>query len=142
MNKVNQAVDCFSNGFNCSQAILATYCEDFGLDRETALKLSCGLGGGMGRLGHVCGAVSGAILLLGLKHGQLRPHDNDAKEKTYALVQEFSKRFEERNGSVLCRDLLGEDLLSGDKVVTADKVKSVCPKMVYDAAEIMEDMLF
>ena len=57
-SKVNEAVDCFNNGFNCSQAILSTYCEQFGLDKITALKLSCGLGAGMGRLGETCGAVT------------------------------------------------------------------------------------
>lgn len=141
-SRVNQAVNCFQNGFNCAQAVLTTYCEDFGLERETALKLSCSLGGGMGRLGHVCGAVSGALLLLGLKHGQSLPYDNAAKEATYTQVQEFSRSFEKRNGSVLCRDLLGVDLLSGDKAVAAERVKSVCPKMVQDAAEIIEEMLF
>lgn len=142
MGKVKQAVDCFGSGLNCAQAILSTYCVDFGLDRGTALRLSCGFGAGMGRLGYVCGAVSGACLLLGLKHGQIHPDDNDAKENTYALVQEFAKRFEERNASIQCRDLLGVDLLLDDKTAVAEKVKCVCPKLVCDAAEIMEDMLF
>lgn len=142
MSKVNQAVDCFNSGFNCAQAVLSAYCEELGLDRESALKLSCAFGGGIGRLGHVCGAVSGACLLIGLKYGQALPNDSAAKEKTYALAQEFSKRFEERNGSVLCRDLLGVDLLSGDKSLAAERVRSVCPKMVRDAAEIIEELLF
>ena len=142
MSKVNQAVECFNNGFNCAQAVLSTYCEELELDQETALKLSCGLGAGMGRLGHVCGAVSGAYLLLGLKCGQSLPDDKKAKEKTYALIQEFSKRFEARNTTTICHDLLGVDLLSGDKAISAERVKSVCPKMVRDAAEIIEEMLF
>lgn len=142
MAKATQAVACFHNGFNCAQAVLSTYCEALGLDKETALKLSCGLGAGMGRLGHVCGAVSGAYLLLGLKYGQSQSNDKEAKEKTYALVQAFSKRFEERNGTTICRDLLGVDLLLDDKVLAAERVKDVCPKMVQDAAEIIEELLF
>ncbi|MDL2217788.1 C-GCAxxG-C-C family protein [Christensenellaceae bacterium OttesenSCG-928-M15] len=142
MAKATQAVACFHNGFNCAQAILSTYCEALGLDKETALKLSCGLGAGMGRLGHVCGAVSGAYLLLGLKYGQAQSNDKEAKEKTYALVQEFSKKFKERNGTTICRDLLGVDLLLDDKVLAAERVKEVCPKIMQYAAEIIEELLF
>lgn len=84
-SKVNEAVKCFSSGFNCSQAILSTYCEQFGLDKKTAIKLSCGLGAGMGRLGKTCGAVTGAYLLIGLMYGE-------ETEKTYQVVQEFEKK--------------------------------------------------
>ncbi|MDL2259163.1 C-GCAxxG-C-C family protein [Eubacteriales bacterium OttesenSCG-928-K08] len=142
MAKATQAVECFHSGFNCAQAVFSTYSEEFGLDKETALKLSCGLGAGMGRLGHVCGAVSGAYLVIGLKYGQFQPNDKEEKEKTYAMVQEFSKRFEERNGTTICRDLLGVDLLQDDKVFTAERIKEVCPKMVQDATEIIEELLF
>ncbi|MDR0496836.1 MAG: C-GCAxxG-C-C family protein, partial [Treponema sp.] len=96
-SKVKEAIDCFNNGFNCSQAILSTYCEEFGLDKNTALKIACGLGGGMGRLQETCGAVSGAYLLIGLIHGKGIKEDDTAKEKTYTLVREFAKKFEERN---------------------------------------------
>lgn len=142
MNKVQQAIDCFSNGFNCSQAILSTYCEDFGLDKETALKIACGLGAGMGRLGNTCGAVSGAYLLIGLKYGQYQADDKEAKEETYALVREFSRLFEERNKTTICRELLGADLINGDKQFVAGRVKTVCPKMVQDAAELIEKIAF
>ncbi|MEA5144351.1 MAG: C-GCAxxG-C-C family protein [Oscillibacter sp.] len=74
-SKVNEALACFNDGFNCSQAILSTYCEEFGLDKKTALQLSCGLGAGMGRLGETCGAVSGAYLLIGLKYGKFSKED-------------------------------------------------------------------
>lgn len=140
--RADRAVACFNDGFNCAQAILSTYCEELGLDQRTALKMACGLGAGMGRLGHVCGAVSGAYLITGLIYGQSSPDDREAREKTYALVQEFADRFEKRNHSTVCKELLGVDLLSEDKAVIAERVNSVCPKMVRDAAEIIEDMLF
>ena len=133
-SKAKDAAACFNNGFNCSQAILSTYCEALGLDRETALKLACGLGAGMGRLQETCGAVSGAYLVIGLKCG------ND-KEKTYALVREFARRFEARNKTANCRALLGVDLISGDKQAATERVKRVCPKMVQDAAKILESIL-
>lgn len=140
-SKVNEAIECFSNGFNCSQAILTTYCEQFGLDKETALKLSCGLGAGMGRLGATCGAVTGAYLLIGLKYGKCFAQDDEAKEKTYQLIQEFERQFTERNKTTNCHDLLGVDLRYGDKESALSKVKQICPKMVKDAAEIIEAIL-
>jgi len=140
-SKVNEAVACFNDGFNCSQAIFSTYCEDFGLDKKTALKIACGLGAGMGRLQETCGAVSGAYLLIGLKYGKCVKDDEAAKEKTYTLIREFTKRFEERNKTTNCRELLGVDLINGDKQKASERVKTLCSKMVRDAAEIIEDML-
>ena len=133
-SKAKDAVACFNEGFNCSQAILSTYCESLGLERETALKLSCGLGAGMGRLQETCGAVSGAYLVIGLKYGS-------DKEKTYALVREFSKKFKARNKSTNCRELLGVDLILGDKAAASQRVREVCPAAVRDAAEILESIL-
>ena len=142
MKKSDIAVDIFNNGFNCAQAVLSACCEKFGLDKTAALKISCGFGGGMGRLQETCGAVTGAYMLIGLKYGQLLKDDKAAKEKTYALVREFAKRFEERNGTTNCRELLGFDLMTCDMQVMMPKIKQICSKMVQDAAEIVEDMLF
>jgi C_GCAxxG_C_C family probable redox protein len=142
MSRAKEAVVCHDKGYNCSQSVFSTYCEQLGLkDKELALKLSCGLGGGMGRLGETCGAVTGAYLLIGLKYGKVHQDDNNAKEVTYATVREFSKRFIERNGSTNCKELLGVDLLTGDKSVASERVRQICPKMIKDAAEIIEEML-
>jgi C_GCAxxG_C_C family probable redox protein len=141
MNKDLEALDLFNNGFSCSQAVVATYCEQYGLDTEMALKISSGFGGGMGRLGETCGAVSGALMLIGLKYGKVLKDDNLSKEKTYELVQEFSKRFIARNKFIRCKELLGVDLITGDKSIVAERVKTVCPKMVRDASEIIEELL-
>lgn len=141
-SKADEAVACFHNGFNCAQAVFSTYCEEFGLDKKTALQTACGFGGGMGRLGNTCGAVSGAYLLIGLKYGKYLKEDDSAKEKTYAMVQEFNKLFEERNQTTVCRELLGIDLLKSDKQTISERVKEICPKMIKDAAEIVEKMLF
>ena len=141
MGKASEAEACFSGGFNCAQAVLSAYCEQFGLERETALRVAGGMGGGMGRLQETCGAVTGAYLVIGLKYGQHTPGDTAAKEKAYALVREFARRFEERNQSTGCRALLGIDLAVCDKEIAAARVKQVCPKMVRDAAEILESLL-
>ena len=141
-SKVGEAVSCFDSGFNCSQAILATYCGEFGFDKKTALQIACGLGAGMGRLQETCGAVSGAYLLIGLKYGQHSKDDASAKEKTYALVREFAKSFKERNKTTNCLELLGVDLTAGDRRTAMERVKIVCPKIIQDAAEIIERILF
>ena len=143
-SKVNEVMEFFGNGkgFNCAQAVFSIYCEYFGLDKETALKLSCGLGGGMGRLGQVCGAVSGACLVIGLKHGKFLPEDRESKEKTYALVHEFGERFVERNQTANCNELLQLDLRYADKHMIRERVREVCPRVVKDAAEILESILF
>ena len=95
----------------------------------------------MGRLQDTCGAVTGAFLVIGLKHGKYAKDDEAAKEKTYAMVRDFSQRFEERNNTTNCRELLGVDLISGDKQVAAERVKAICPKMVQDAAEILDEVM-
>jgi len=142
-SKANEAVEFYKSGkgFNCAQAVFSVYCEDFGLDKETALKLSCSLGGGMGRLGQVCGAVSGACLVIGLKHGKYLPDDMESKEKTYALVHEFGKRFVEKNKTVNCNELLQVDLMHGDKQTIKERTSEVCPRVVREAAEILESIL-
>lgn len=141
-SKVNEAVACFNDGFNCSQAVLSTYCEEFGMDKKTALQVACGLGAGMGRLQETCGAVSGAYLLIGLKFDKFSKEDEPAKEKTYAMVREFATLFEERNKTTNCHKLLGIDLIHGDRQTAVEQVKNICPKMVQDAAEIIEKLLF
>jgi C_GCAxxG_C_C family probable redox protein len=144
MDKVQKAIDCFKEGFSCSQAVLAAFCEPLGLDRDTALKISQSFGGGMAHMGETCGAVTGAFMAIGLKHGRIHAADEKAKEKTYALVQEFVRRFRCRYGSIICRDLLGYDLNKEDEVKKAQEKQlfdEFCPKLVQVAAEILEDLL-
>ena len=143
-SKVGQALECFDgiNGFSCSQSVFSTYAEEFGLDKEMALKLSCGLGGGMGRTGQACGAVTGAIMVLGLKYGKYLREDNASKERTYALVQEFIKQFNERNNTINCNELLQiDDMRTTDKELLKKLTREQCPRYVRDAAEILETLL-
>jgi C_GCAxxG_C_C family probable redox protein len=138
------AVSCFSGGFNCSQSVLLSHCEELGLEKETALKLACGFGGGMALTGEACGAVTGALMLIGLAYGKFRPEDNAAKEKTYALAREFSERFRSMNGSINCTELVGYDL--GDAAAhaaarDAGVFKTVCPRLVKESVELVERML-
>jgi C_GCAxxG_C_C family probable redox protein len=144
MNKVERAVSCFNDGFSCSQAVLSTYGAQFGLDRDRALKVAGAFGGGMGHMGETCGAVTGALMVIGLKYGQTRVEDKEAKKKTYRLVKEFVEKFSARNGSINCTELLGCDLSTPDGMQRANEQNlftTRCPKFVQDAAEILEELL-
>jgi C_GCAxxG_C_C family probable redox protein len=142
--RVEKAVLLFKQGFNCSQSIAATYGEQFGLSREQGLKLGSGFGGGMGAMAETCGAVTGAFMVLGLKYGSNCASDKEAKLNTYLLVREFAKKFKDRNGSILCKDLIGCDISTAEGYQAAKEkgfFSTVCPKIVQDAAEILEEML-
>lgn len=144
MNNIDRAVSCFKEGFNCAQALLSTYGSQFGLDLEMALKTAGAFGGGMGRMGETCGAVTGAFMVIGLKYGKIKSEDEQTKEKAYSLVGEFVEKFKSRNGSVLCRELLGCDISAPEGMKLAiDKNLSaiLCPKFIQDAAEIVEEIL-
>jgi C_GCAxxG_C_C family probable redox protein len=141
--KADKALNYFSNNFNCSQAVFTAFATDIGIDEDLALKLSTEFGGGA-RCGQMCGAVSGALMVLGLKYGHCHADNQEEKAKAYSLAVEFNKRFRNKNDSIVCRDLLGYDLsVPEEMAVIREKnlFKTVCPKMVTDAAEILEQMI-
>ena len=144
MSKVELATSCFKEGFACSQALLSTYAEQFGLNREIALKVSGAFGGGMGGMAETCGAVTGAFMVIGLKYAKIKPEDEQATERTNRLVKEFVNRFKSRNGSIICKELVDCDVSTPDGMKTAKEkgvFDNLCPKFVQDAAEIVEQIL-
>ena len=144
MNIIGRAVDCFKGGNNCAQAVFATCAEQHGLDRETALKVASAFGGGMARLGETCGAVSGALMVIGLKRGYVDPDDQDAKAETYDLARAFIDQFEARHGTVVCRELLDHDIDTPESLELAREkglFTSICPQFVQSAVEIIAEML-
>ena len=144
MSNIQIAVATFKEGFSCSQAVLSTCAPQLGLDRETALRVAGVFGGGMAHMGLTCGAVSGTLMVIGLRHGQTRAEDQQAKEKTYVLAREFVERFRSRNGSITCRELLGYDISTPEGIqLIREKglFNSLCPKLVEDAIEIVEGLL-
>jgi C_GCAxxG_C_C family probable redox protein len=140
---VDEAVECFRGGAACSQAVLATYAGDFGLSRERAMKLASGFAGGM-RLGETCGAVTGAFMVLGLKYAGPNCDKRDGRDEVYAAMRGFVTRFGKRNRTVICKELLGCDISTAagaQKATEEGLFTTVCPKLVQDAAEILEQML-
>jgi C_GCAxxG_C_C family probable redox protein len=142
MEKTDLAIDLFNSGFNCAQSVFSVFSEEYGLPQETALKISCGLGGGV-RSGEICGAVSGAVMVIGLKNGQFVQNDLKAKDLCYSETIEFLNQFRQRNKSTVCRELLGVDISKGDgreQAANRNLVNTVCSGMIVSAIEILEDM--
>jgi C_GCAxxG_C_C family probable redox protein len=140
--KVEKAVETFSKGFNCAQAVFSTYAPELGIEEHEALKISAGFGSGMSRLQEVCGAVTGAFMAIGAKLGNIETADTAAKGKTYEQVRSFDKQFRELHGTILCRELLGCDLNTeeGQRQFTEKNlIKTVCTECVRDAARIVEE---
>ncbi|CAG0926808.1 hypothetical protein TFLX_00213 [Thermoflexales bacterium] len=141
---VDQAMTLFQQGFSCSQAVCAAYAPSLGLSRELALKIAAGFGGGMGRQGEVCGAVTGAIMAIGLKTGSIEATDTAAKENAYALTQQVIDQFKDRHGTILCRELLGCDIGQPEGLRQAREAQLFtqrCPQFVQDAAEIVATLI-
>lgn len=144
-NNPEVAVTLFKEGYNCSQAVIGTYCCELGMDMETALRLTSSFGGGIGRLREVCGAASSMFMVAGLKYGYIDPKDRALKEKHYELVQKLAQRFKEKNGSIVCRELLGldnhHDQPKPEERTEAYYKKRPCVEMVKSAAEIIDEVM-
>lgn len=144
MNKKDMALGRYRGDFNCAQSVLSAYAEDFDLKDETTLKIATGLGAGMGRMGDVCGAVTGAILVLGMKYGMTDAERQEDKEQTYNFVRKFAEKFSENNGSIVCRELLGCDIStpSGfEEAVEKNLMETVCEGLIEDAVAMLEKLL-
>lgn len=144
MQRVEQAVARFREGFECCQAIVSTYGPLFGLERERALRIATAFGAGMARMGYTCGAVTGAMMVIGLARGKTRADDDERKEEAYRLGREFVRQFAARNRFINCRDLLGYDIGTPEgrqQARQAGLFSAFCPRLVRDAAEILEGLL-
>ena len=132
------------SGFNCAQSVISTLGPSLGLDKEMCLKISSGFGGGMGRMQNTCGAVSGAFMAIGLKHGQYKEEDKDSKELTYNLVRKFAAEFKKKHETINCRELLGCDYTTEEGMKFAQENNlfgTLCVRFVRDAIEITEEIL-
>jgi C_GCAxxG_C_C family probable redox protein len=143
-NRIEEVVKTHAEGFSCAQALLAVYGPELGMDRQTALKVAGGFGGGMGRMAQTCGAVTGAFMVIGLVHGMTKKGDVQQKELSYEYIRKFAETFKERNRTLVCRELMGVDVSTPEGFAEAklkNIARTVCPKYVRDAAEIIEKLL-
>jgi C_GCAxxG_C_C family probable redox protein len=144
MTKTEYAQDCLKNGFSCAQSVLSAFIEQFGLERDAALRISSAFGGGMGGMGEVCGAVTAAFMVIGLKYGRATPHDDEEKIKINKKVVQFMNNFLPLKGSILCRDILGADIGSPEGLEMATKkglFENICPNIIRCSVEILEEIM-
>ncbi|HUX94110.1 MAG TPA: C-GCAxxG-C-C family protein [Bacteroidales bacterium] len=145
MEKSDKALGYFRNKLNCSQAVFASLGQDSGISEDECLKIGCAFGGGMGRQQYTCGAVTGALMAIGLKHGKAMNDPDDKKEDTYNRTRDFFQKFKEMNGSVNCKDLLeGLDMNDPDdhRIIMEKKLFDIkCEKYVKDAVRLAESII-
>jgi len=145
MNKTETAKSMFSQGFNCAQSVLSVFAEEAGIELATAKKVTFGFGGGMGRLQNTCGAITGAFMALGLKHGSMEENDEIAKAKIVQLIQQLSDDFIEINNSINCRELLGCNINTTQGMAEAREnnyFDTKCTKYIEDVIGLLEDKYF
>ena len=142
MTRKEKAMQSFLEGYNCSQCMMLAFEDYLTIDIDTALKIASPFGGGMGRLREVCGSVSGMFMVLGFIKGYQTPGDYEGKKELYEHIQELARRYEEANGSIICRDLLGLDVKKDDaapeKRTEEYYKKRPCAEKIGSAAEILE----
>lgn len=143
MDKIKKAKELFNGAFNCSQAVIGVFEKETQMNEETLLKLATSFGGGM-REGEVCGAVTGALMALGLIKGHGVEEDLKSKEEAYALTIEFNKRFKEKHGAIRCKELLGKDISNEKEFMELKEegtLKQKCPNYVSSAVEILQELI-
>ena len=145
MTHSEKARDLFLEGYNCAQAVFGAFTDVTGVDEAMAIRMSGAFGGGMGRLREVCGAVSGAIMVLSMVYAPEDPAAQDAKMEFYRRIQEFAGRFREMHGDIVCRELLGEKAGAAGHV-PAERTEEYyamrpCERMCYDAAQLMDELM-
>lgn len=144
MNMGKRAVEVFSDGLNCSQAITSSFGHDMGLDEKLAIAIGLPFGGGMGRSGRTCGAVTGALMILGLHCAAMDACDADRTQATHAMARDFIGRFVAQNKASDCRALLGCYIsTTEERQQAADKdlFTTICPGLVRSAATILQSMI-
>jgi C_GCAxxG_C_C family probable redox protein len=144
-NRTDIAVAKFSEGYNCAQSVCYSYCDALRFDQNTALKMACGFGAGMGRKEEVCGAVTGGIMVIGAKYGRGERDDRTATELTYKKTRELMDRFEKKHGTFICRKLLkGCELTTeeGQKDFKDNKLSdTICRPCVRSVVEILDSIM-
>lgn len=145
--KTSLAEHYHQNGYGCGQAVLAAFASDYGLSENLALKISTGFGSGMGRMCEVCGALTGAFMVIGLKYGKEKTDGSKygkETETTYRMVHELARKFEEKHGSMYCRDLIGHNLNDNEEraeVIRQGLFNTICGACITDAVELLEETL-
>lgn len=144
--KTNEQIarEHFTSGYNCAQSVFLTYAEKYGFDKDTALKLSSSFGGGMGRMREVCGAVSAMFMIAGLENGYTENNNDEIKAEHYTRIQTLANEFKKKNGTIICRELLGAD--ADDNPIPSKRTSQYyeerpCEELIADACKIIDKFI-
>ncbi len=144
-SKGDAAYENFLKGYNCTQAVTVAFAKELGLSEDVAARLSCGFGGGMGRMREVCGTFSGVVMVLSWLYGYSDPKDVTSKKELYEKIRELAKRFREQNGSIICRELLGlekaEQSAAPEPRTPEYYKKRPCPELCRSAADLLQKFI-
>lgn len=143
-NNEQIAREYFTSGYNCAQSVFLTYAEKYGFDKDTALKLSSSFGGGMGRMREVCGAVSAMFMIAGLENGYSENNNDEIKAEHYTRIQNLANEFKKKNGTIICRELLGVD--ADDNPIPSKRTSQYyeerpCEEFIADACKILDEFI-
>lgn len=144
MKRAEKAIEYYSKGFSCSQSVIASFTDILQVDEEVALRMASGFGGGMGQMQRTCGAVTGAFMVIGFLRGKYKKGDEEAKEITNKLIQEFSNQFVKQNGSINCKTLIQYDLNTEEgrtQAKEADVFNKKCSNYIKLSVEMLEKIL-
>ena len=144
--KTNEQIarEHFTSGYNCAQSVFLTYAEKYGFDKDTALILSSSFGGGMGRMREVCGAVSAMFMIAGLENGYTENNNDEIKAEHYTRIQNLANEFKKKNGTIICRELLGVD--ADDNPIPSKRTSQYyeerpCEELIADACKIIDKFI-
>jgi C_GCAxxG_C_C family probable redox protein len=143
MKKVEEAVRLYRDGFNCPQAVLCAYAEDLGLNRAAALKIASPFGGGIARNGKICGAVTGGLMVIGLRNWDSQKEREDGKAEVYRISNEFMSEIKKRNSSLDCEELLGISVSTAEgraEMKDNNLDVKVCQKVINDVVNLLEQL--
>lgn len=152
-SRPDKAVRLFREGYNCSQSVFSAYADLYGIEPELAFRLSASFGGGIGRMREVCGAACGMFMVAGLETGATQGRDVAGKKANYDMVQALAAEYRKKNGSMICKELLGLEAPPGNKGLQFTDTrpearteeyykKRPCMELIRQACEILEDVLY
>lgn len=144
VTRAENATNAFKSGLNCAQSVLTSYSKQFNFDKNLALQISSGFGGGMGRMQETCGAVTGAFMVFGIYNSGRYADDRESNESTVSMIQAFSQQFKSIYGTLDCRSLLKCDINTeeGQRFVKENKLnETVCEKCVADSIKIIDELI-